>query len=369
MARAATAFLCALLLAPVAHAQTLTTATTSVFISVCGNAIVEPPLEACDDGTNNGLYATSTAGRNCLPSCAAFAPYCGDGILQPLYGEQCDDSNNTDGDGCSSVCQIESTAPLPGPSQSSGGYSGGGYSAPKETQVVVQGKAYPGASVNILKDGEAIGVVQADTSANFYFTTTNVSPGVTTFGFWAEDATGLKSIALTTTFTVTAGAVTTISGAFLPPTISIDKRQVKQGDTLVISGRSAPLVTITTHVHSNDEIAVATSSDGSGSWKVLFDTKPLSNNDFHTVSADFTTQGTANNLQRSTLSQTLSFYVGAGNVGKNFISDLNNDQKVNLADFSILLYYWGTNTQLADLNGDHKVDLRDFSILLFNWTG
>jgi cysteine-rich repeat protein len=33
---------------------------------------------------------------------------CGDGTLDP--GEQCDDGNKTDGDGCSAGCQLESAA-------------------------------------------------------------------------------------------------------------------------------------------------------------------------------------------------------------------------------------------------------------------
>ncbi len=32
---------------------------------------------------------------------------CGDGVLQTDMGEECDDGNNQDGDGCSSICQIE----------------------------------------------------------------------------------------------------------------------------------------------------------------------------------------------------------------------------------------------------------------------
>jgi len=363
--------LLAALFAPAAHAQNFS-ATTTVVISVCGNGIVEPPLEVCDDGVNNGEYATSTTGRNCMPGCGAWAPYCGDGILQEAYGETCDDGNNVNGDGCSATCQIESTAPLPGPGPAGGGgFAGGDFNPPQETEVIVEGKAYPGASVNILKDGATIGVVQADSSANFYFSTTNVAPGVTTFGFWAEDASGLKSIALTTTFTVTADAVTTVSGEFLPPTIAIDQRQLQKGGVLTISGQSAPSVTVETHVHSAGDITLTTSTDSNGNWKMLFDTSPLQNNAFHTVQADFAVgqAGPGGDIQRSTYSQSLAFYLGAGNVGKGFLADLNHDGKVNLADFSILLYYWGTSSPLADINGDGTVDLSDFSILLYNWTG
>ena len=354
---------------PAAHAQS--TATTTLHISICGNGIVDYG-EACDDGVNNGDYATSSASKNCLPDCSGFGPYCGDSILQEAYGEQCDDGNNTSEDGCSATCQIESVAPLPGPGpvpQSSGGaFPGGSFTASNPTKVIIEGKAYPGASVNILKDGAVLGVVQADTSANFYFTTTNVTPGVTTFDIWAQDSSGLKSIALTTTLTLTANAATTISGEFLPPTINVSSRQLKKGDTIVISGQAVPSVTVESYIHSSNQITLTTSSDSSGNWKMSYNTQPLQNNQFHTVSADFVT--TENGItERSTVSQAISFYLGTGKASSQALSDLNGDNKVNLADFSILLYYWGTSSPLADLNSDGKVDLTDLSILLFNWTG
>jgi cysteine-rich repeat protein len=362
----------AALLAPVFLAHAQYTATTTVCVGVCGDGRLECG-KVCDDGVDNGQYATSAANRNCLSDCSGYGPYCGDGILQPVFGEQCDDGNNISGDGCSATCQIESTAPLPGPgpaapSAGAGDYWGGSYAPPNPTEVIVKGEAYPGASVNILKDGATIGVVQADTSANFSFSTTNVSPGVATFGFWAQDSNGLKSVALTTTVTITANAATTISGEFLPPTISIDKRQLQKGQTLTISGQSVPAVTVETHIHSGNDIVLVTSTDQNGNWSIPFNTKPLDNNALHTVDADFLT--TANGAAaRSEYSQSISFFVGAGSAGKSYIADLNGDGKVNLEDFSILLYYWGTSTPLADLNGDGKVDLQDLSIMLYYWTG
>ena len=60
---------------------------------------------------------------------------------------------------------------------------------------------------------------------------------------------------------------------------------------------------------------------------------------------------------------------GAGGSATCKGADLNHDGKVNLIDFSILLFYWGTNNACADQNHDGKVNLTDFSILLYNWTG
>ena len=99
-----------------------------------------------------------------------------------------------------------------------------------------------------------------------------------------------------------------------------------------------------------------------------FDTAPLSEEEFHSAKAQFRTVSEGNIIS-SAFSQTLSFYVGVKGEGRAFVADLNQDKKVNLVDFSILLFYWGTATPLADLNQDKKVNLTDVSILLFYWTG
>jgi hypothetical protein len=52
--------------------------------------------------------------------------------------------------------------------------------------------------------------------------------------------------------------------------------------------------------------------------------------------------------------------------------DINKDGKINIVDFSILMYFWGqTNPSnpCADLNKDGIVNLTDFSIMLYWWTG
>ena len=50
-------------------------------------------------------------------------------------------------------------------------------------------------------------------------------------------------------------------------------------------------------------------------------------------------------------------------------SDINKDGKVQLTDFSILLFNWGTDSTESDINIDGRVNLTDFSIMLFCWTG
>lgn len=72
----------------------------SYFVPRCGDAVVDAMNgETCDDGINSGAYGT------CTSDCQK-APHCGDGILQPEY-EQCDDGelNGTEGTMCSNYCK------------------------------------------------------------------------------------------------------------------------------------------------------------------------------------------------------------------------------------------------------------------------
>jgi fibro-slime domain-containing protein len=70
---------------------------------ICGDGI-KTKNEACDDGKNTGGYG------KCAPGCV-LGPRCGDGVVQAAQGEQCDDGNLVDGDGCSSTCTVDVVVP------------------------------------------------------------------------------------------------------------------------------------------------------------------------------------------------------------------------------------------------------------------
>jgi cysteine-rich repeat protein len=85
----------------------------------CGDAVVDP-REFCDVPTcPDGTLCTSSYDcgiERCLPRdgqgyCSATCAVegCGDGTVQPQYGEECDDGNVAGGDGCSSACRMEGT--------------------------------------------------------------------------------------------------------------------------------------------------------------------------------------------------------------------------------------------------------------------
>jgi hypothetical protein len=49
------------------------------------------------------------------------------------------------------------------------------------------------------------------------------------------------------------------------------------------------------------------------------------------------------------------------------LGDVNNDQKVDLTDLSIIALNWDKETSEGDLNNDNKVNLADLSILAEHW--
>ncbi|MCK4800344.1 hypothetical protein KAS31_05175, partial [Candidatus Parcubacteria bacterium] len=53
-------------------------------------------------------------------------------------------------------------------------------------------------------------------------------------------------------------------------------------------------------------------------------------------------------------------------------ADLNSDGKIDLVDFSIMLYFWEQSDPsniYVDMNSDGIVNLTDFSIMMYYWTG
>ena len=362
-------FIAAILVPSSAGGQTVESLPTEVFVGVCGDGMVHPGQE-CDDGEENniGAYSATIEGRTCGPDCK-WAPYCGDSIVQSEFGEECDDGTNTDEGFCTADCKaLPPVSPPPGGSGGGGGAFQPGSDQPvADTVVTLQGRAYPNSNVNILKDGTTIGVVSSNSQAAFSFTTSGIEPGVTTFGLWAEDNLGLRSVSHTVTFEVSEGASTVVSGVFIPPTIDIESTTVAPGSSFQIFGQSVPEVEVATEVHSEAKLTQEVEADEDGNWSMTIDSSSLEIGQ-HSARAFFRIEQDGAVLE-SSFSRAIAFFVGDGTPTDGLTADLNGDGRVGIADFSILLFHWGTGNPIADINGDGSVGLADFSIMLFQWTG
>ncbi len=115
--------------------------------TTCGDGALGMPDELCDDGnfdlqdscpdgidegcqparcgdgfrwnTDGGTEECDEGGETQFCDANCTQVFCGDGDLNVLAGEQCDDSNTDPGDGCSPLCQTEAV-------ESGGGGAGGG---------------------------------------------------------------------------------------------------------------------------------------------------------------------------------------------------------------------------------------------------
>lgn len=272
-----------------------------------------------------------------------------------------------------SVVVASASSPPPSSGGGGGGGGGGGYVPPTyQTSAVFKGIAYPGSNITLLENAQVAAVTQAGPDAKFEIDVSNFAPGTYTFGVWGSDPAGNRSETQTFTVTVENGAMTVISGIFLPPTLSVDRTQVKQGDVVTFLGYTAPGANVTVTVHSTNDIVNSVASEDSGAWIYKLNTSPLDYGS-HTAGA-FAATGTA----VSPTSELVAFTVGNENVSAPppassacIPADLNCDGRVNLVDFSIMAYWFGRPNPPAriDLNHDGKIDLVDFSILAYYWTG
>ena len=72
----------------------------------CGDNKLDAVDIANGEECDNGGIDTSNERNGCSADCKRVN-YCGDGIVDKTAGEDCDDDNNTSGDGCSDACNIE----------------------------------------------------------------------------------------------------------------------------------------------------------------------------------------------------------------------------------------------------------------------
>ncbi|MCA9361969.1 hypothetical protein KC906_01210, partial [Candidatus Kaiserbacteria bacterium] len=302
------------------------------------------------------------------------------------------DAGTGDGDGSGGTSgQSDGEEPLEGGDTGTGGSGGGGgggsggstgsqagggfesTDAPYRSgdgRVIISGYAYPNSTVGILVDGTFFDTVRANSTGSYSITLDEIARGVYTFGVYAEGPDDTRSSTFSTSFTVTGARTSELTNINVAPSILVVPDPVNPGQALTASGYALPNATVTIEngkLRSTIMKTLTTTSDGAGKWSVAVDTNSFSNGTYQIRAKSAQTAGPTTNFSDYT------FY-GVGQEADVPISaDLNRDGRVNLVDFSILLFWWNTNggdsDPPADINRDGSVSLTDFSIMLFNWTG
>ncbi len=261
-----------------------------------------------------------------------------------------------------------------GGSGSSGGGSIEGTDLPYQSgdgQVIINGYAYPASTVNGLVDGTLVKSATANDDGKFTITINDIGRGVYTFGVYAVDKAGVKSSTFSTTFTISGSKTSTLSNINLAPSILVVPDPVDIGAPLTMSGYTIPNASVTVE-NQKEGLTVSkkiftTTSDSDGKWSISVDTESFSRGTYKVRAKAEQTDGVKTDFSGYT------FYGVGQNAQRPLSADLNVDGKVNLTDFSILLFWWDTDGGVseppADINQDGRVSLTDFSIMLFQWTG
>lgn len=244
---------------------------------------------------------------------------------------------------------------------------------PGDPAVTFSGWAYPDSTVVLLKDGVEDQKVKADFTGLFGINVASLPQGVYTFSLSTEDKAGRKPAAQSFTFYIKEGTKTQLYNVFIPPTVDVTNPSFDAGNAVSVLGQSAANAEIELLFYPKlakvPEASIkkynAKSGPG-GDWAFNIDTTGLSNGLYQLKArAKFSTSSI------SAYSKIVDLSAG-GELPKQSTcagADLNGDGKVNITDFSILLYWWGKSNECADQNADGTVNLTDFSIMLYNWTG
>jgi hypothetical protein len=222
-----------------------------------------------------------------------------------------------------------------------------------------------------LVDGREALQARANNQGAYTLTIDGIARGAYTFGVYAVDQNQVKSSTFSTSFTVTGARTSALSNINIPPSIRVVPDPVDPGTPATISGYALPNSTVTIENEKEGTVAsrqtLTATANQAGAWTVSLPTAGFSVGTYKVRARAQQAEGATTNF-----SNYLLYGVGQA-ATRPTNADLNRDGKVNLIDFSILLFWWntngGTSDPSADISSDGRVNLVDFSILLFNWTG
>lgn len=239
---------------------------------------------------------------------------------------------------------------------------------PGSPSVSMTGWAPREATVRILKEGQVLSEGTASITGDFSLAILDMESAIHTISVSATDADGLSTRALSFTFNVEPGTSVVISGVQLPPTITLSTDRVDPGGSIVVSGMAPPSKPVEVWISLAGEkdavIRQEITAAADGRYSVTISIN-LPSDAYDVRSRAFHPQ-----VGWGEYSQRMPLGVGQeAPLNTCERSDMNKDTRVNLIDFSILLFHWTTNFPDADINLDGTVSLIDFSIQLFCWTG
>ena len=255
-----------------------------------------------------------------------------------------------------------------------GGEEGGGGGGSDFTNLRVSGYAYPDAFIRVLRNGGVAGTARARSDGTFT-TTLWARSGSATIGAWARDGFGLISQTWEVSVYIPKGYLFTISDVFISPTLGADRLIATTGARVRIYGSAFPgsAVKLFTDIPGMNGADIATAG-ADGKWEYFLNTSGLAQGLYSLrVNSRSDLLGMLSGLSREIklgVGFPIEPYEGTACAG----ADLNLDGRVNITDFSIMLYYWELDpleveppNYCVDQDGNRVVDIYDFSRLMYAW--
>ncbi|MDD4761651.1 MAG: fibronectin type III domain-containing protein [Candidatus Pacebacteria bacterium] len=242
-------------------------------------------------------------------------------------------------------------------SESSGGV--------KPTIAEFFGLAYPGATIEILRkdnlnpDFRNVPFKNLEVLEDGTFKASLVAllQGEYFFGLRGIDKKGRKTGIMAFSANFVSINELKAEDLFLPPTIFLKEKIVSRGGVLRLEGYAAPESLV--EIFANKEKRGEIKADATGIYSYDFKEKWEAGN------YEIKTRQIDKNKRESQFSLTEIFRVSSL---ENPRADFNNDNKINLTDWSVFLFRWGSketaNRKLIDLNEDGLINMSDFSLFL-----
>ncbi|MBI5222058.1 MAG: DUF5011 domain-containing protein [Candidatus Magasanikbacteria bacterium] len=244
--------------------------------------------------------------------------------------------------------------------------SGGGSGGTTPITVTFSGQAYPGCAIEVLRKSTQAALFQIIPTESasikedgaFEISHTGLVSEEYVYALRIKDKDGRK-----TTLSFDVNLLTQNSFALkdilAPPTVEPKNTILLRAEDLQLIGYAAPSSTIEVEIDGSAQKGTAL-SDKTGYYTFATSVGPLA------VGTHYArVRQVAQNAKKSDFSQTKSFKKSLLLALK---ADFNSDGKVNITDWSVFLFRWGSqDTKLhssADLDGNGKVDVIDLSIFL-----
>ena len=246
--------------------------------------------------------------------------------------------------------------------------------APENT-IIFSGDACPSCQVFLLMSGSIEDTSTSFGNGSFQLSIEDIPAGTYQFGVYAVDRNNVQSGTSSFSVSISQGVIVFVSDILVPPTLQSDENSVVQGETITLSGYTVPNGSVTIDVDSGDLI-IHVNSASDGEFYYQLDTTDLQ---IGTHSAEAFVETATDTSGNSRL---VEFEITEESVEPEADeepdaedtcekADYNDNNKVNIVDFSILVYHYNEPNVPGDidLNNDNNVDLTDFSILIYCWTG